>query len=86
MTLKAATTRAGSFTGQGRNANAWKTVNRLVFSPIPIASVSTATSANPGCLLQVSAALRRAGRPLPALHPIELLDASIRGVALRLRA
>jgi glycolate oxidase iron-sulfur subunit len=38
-------------------------------------------SANPGCLVQVSAALRRTGRPLPALHPIELVDASIRGVA-----
>jgi glycolate oxidase iron-sulfur subunit len=37
-------------------------------------------SANPGCLIQVSAALRRAGRPLPAFHPVELLDASIRGV------
>jgi len=36
-------------------------------------------SANPGCLVQVSAALRRAGRPLPAVHPIELVDASIRG-------
>ncbi len=38
-------------------------------------------SANPGCLVQVSAALRRADRPLPALHPIELLDASISGVS-----
>ena len=38
-------------------------------------------SANPGCLVQVSAALHRAARPLPALHPIELVDASIRGVA-----
>jgi glycolate oxidase iron-sulfur subunit len=37
-------------------------------------------SANPGCLIQVTAALRRAGRPLPAFHPVELLDASIRGV------
>ena len=36
--------------------------------------------ANPGCLIQVTAALRRAGRPLPALHPIELVDASIRGL------
>jgi glycolate oxidase iron-sulfur subunit len=36
-------------------------------------------SGNPGCLVQVTAALRRAGRPLPALHPIELVDASIRG-------
>jgi glycolate oxidase iron-sulfur subunit len=39
-------------------------------------------SANPGCLIQVTAALRRAGRPTPAFHPIELLDASIRGVPL----
>jgi glycolate oxidase iron-sulfur subunit len=37
-------------------------------------------SGNPGCLLQITAALRRAGRPLPAFHPIELIDASIRGV------
>jgi glycolate oxidase iron-sulfur subunit len=38
-------------------------------------------SGNPGCLVQVSAALRRAGRPLPAFHPIELVDASIRGLS-----
>ena len=38
------------------------------------------SGANPGCLVQVSTYLRRASRPLPALHPIELLDASIRGV------
>ncbi len=37
-------------------------------------------SANPGCLVQVSQALRRAKQPLPALHPIELVDASIRNV------
>jgi glycolate oxidase iron-sulfur subunit len=37
-------------------------------------------SANPGCLVQVSQALRRAKRPLPVLHPVELVDASIRGV------
>jgi glycolate oxidase iron-sulfur subunit len=37
-------------------------------------------SANPGCLVQVSNALRRRGRPLPAFHPVELVDASIRGV------
>jgi glycolate oxidase iron-sulfur subunit len=36
-------------------------------------------SANPGCLVQVSSYLRKAGRPLPALHPVEILDASIRG-------
>jgi glycolate oxidase iron-sulfur subunit len=37
-------------------------------------------SANPGCLVQVSKYLRKTGAPLPALHPVELLDASIRGV------
>jgi glycolate oxidase iron-sulfur subunit len=42
-------------------------------------------SANPGCLLQVSAALRRAGRPIAAAHPVELLDAAVRGVPLQLR-
>ena len=40
-------------------------------------------SANPGCLVQVSQALGRAGRPLPAFHPVELLDASLRGLTLR---
>ena len=39
-------------------------------------------SGNPGCLLQVSTALRRAGRPLPALHPVELLDASMRALSM----
>jgi glycolate oxidase iron-sulfur subunit len=48
---------------------------------------SVYASANPGCLVQISTALRRAKHPLPALHPIELVDASIRGVpAGRLRA
>ena len=37
-------------------------------------------SANPGCLVQVSQALRRRRRVLPALHPIELVDASVRNL------
>ena len=37
-------------------------------------------SANPGCLVQISQALGRLKRPLPALHPIELVDASIRNL------
>lgn len=37
-------------------------------------------SANPGCLVQVAQSLGRAGRSLAALHPVELLDASVRGV------
>ena len=40
-------------------------------------------SGNPGCLVQVTAALRRAGRPVPAFHPVELLDASLRGADAR---
>jgi glycolate oxidase iron-sulfur subunit len=40
-------------------------------------------SANPGCLVQVAQALGRARHPLPALHPVELLDAAIRGVDAR---
>jgi glycolate oxidase iron-sulfur subunit len=39
-------------------------------------------SANPGCLLQLMSGLRRRGKgTLPAFHMIELLDASIRGLA-----
>ena len=36
-------------------------------------------SANPGCTLQIQKILRQRGRRLPAAHPIEILDASIRG-------
>ncbi|HLJ69289.1 MAG TPA: heterodisulfide reductase-related iron-sulfur binding cluster [Chloroflexota bacterium] len=35
---------------------------------------------NPGCHLQIQAALRRLHRPLPAAHVMEVIDASIRGV------
>jgi glycolate oxidase iron-sulfur subunit len=38
-------------------------------------------SANPGCLVQVTSALRRVGQPLPAFHPVELVDASLRGLS-----
>src|SRR5581483_2980370 len=37
-------------------------------------------SANPGCLVQVSTHLRRAKAAMPALHPVEIVDASVRGV------
>ena len=40
-------------------------------------------SSNPGCLLQIQASLEQLGRPMPAYHMIELLDASIRNVPLR---
>jgi glycolate oxidase iron-sulfur subunit len=34
---------------------------------------------NPGCILQLQASLERAGKRIPVLHTIQLLDASIRG-------
>jgi glycolate oxidase iron-sulfur subunit len=36
-------------------------------------------AANPGCTLQIAAHLERRGRPLPLLHPMELLARSLRG-------
>jgi glycolate oxidase iron-sulfur subunit len=39
-------------------------------------------TANPGCMLQMATASARLGRVRPICHPIEILDASIRGAAL----
>ncbi|HWB33365.1 MAG TPA: heterodisulfide reductase-related iron-sulfur binding cluster [Acidobacteriaceae bacterium] len=45
------------------------------------ANAEALVSANPGCLLQLMAGLRRRGlKTLPTFHMVELLDASIRGV------
>ena len=40
-------------------------------------------SGNPGCMMQIRAGLEHAGRPLPSLHTIELLDRSISGSSPR---
>jgi len=37
-------------------------------------------TANPGCTLQIAASARGFGYKWPVLHPIQLIDASIRGV------
>jgi Fe-S oxidoreductase len=37
---------------------------------------------NPGCQLQIKALLNEAGHPLPVMHYMELLDASISGTQL----
>ena len=37
---------------------------------------------NPGCTLQIAAAARHAGWTWPVVHPIELIDASIRGTGV----
>jgi len=42
-------------------------------------------SSNPGCSLQIKQHLADQVRPLPLYHPMELLDASMRGVPLPLR-
>jgi glycolate oxidase iron-sulfur subunit len=43
-------------------------------------SADMIATANPGCTLQIVAAGRRLGYEWPVFHPIELIDASIRGV------
>jgi glycolate oxidase iron-sulfur subunit len=40
-------------------------------------------TANPGCMLQMAAGAARLGRSWPIRHPVEILDASIRGVDVR---
>jgi len=51
-----------------------KTANVLSQNP------DVVVSGNPGCLLQLRTSLERAGKKVPVLHTVELLDASIRGV------
>jgi glycolate oxidase iron-sulfur subunit len=36
-------------------------------------------TSNPGCMLQIQASLKRMGKSMPMAHPMEVLDASIRG-------
>jgi glycolate dehydrogenase iron-sulfur subunit len=36
-------------------------------------------TSNPGCILQISASLKKMGRDIPTAHPMEVLDASLRG-------
>ena len=36
-------------------------------------------TSNPGCILQIKASLKKMGNDIPTAHPMEVLDASIRG-------
>jgi len=36
-------------------------------------------TSNPGCMLQIQASLKKMGHEMPMAHPMEVLDASIRG-------
>jgi len=56
--------------GQQKVANLLATGATVIASP------------NPGCALQISKHLKLNGKPVPVLHPMELLDASMRGVRL----
>ena len=42
-------------------------------------SAQVVATGNPGCQLQIGALLNEKGHPLPVMHYIELLDASISG-------
>ena len=44
--------------------------------------VDAVATGNPGCALQLRAALVRAGRPLPVVHVVQVLDAAVNGTAL----
>ncbi|HET8569068.1 MAG TPA: heterodisulfide reductase-related iron-sulfur binding cluster [Candidatus Limnocylindria bacterium] len=41
---------------------------------IAVVAPDAVVTANPGCMLQIEAGLRAAGRPLPVLHVVEILD------------
>jgi glycolate oxidase iron-sulfur subunit len=43
---------------------------------------SVLVSGNPGCTMQIQAALARRGRPIPVMHTVELLDVSLRGTQI----
>jgi glycolate oxidase iron-sulfur subunit len=45
-------------------------------------SAQAVVTGNPGCQLQIQALLNETGRPLPVMHYMELLDASIAGTQL----
>lgn len=64
---------------QPEAANALGDRKALFITPL---QPSVVVTGNPGCMLQLRAALERAGHPLPVLHTIQLLDASIRGATL----
>jgi glycolate dehydrogenase iron-sulfur subunit len=55
-------------------------LGRLKAEAIAATGASVVAAGNPGCLLQIDAALRQAGSEVRTRHTIELLDASMRGV------
>jgi len=58
-----------------KELGARKVRNLLALSPDVVAA------GNPGCLLQLRSGMKMAGKPMPVLHTVELLDAAIQGIA-----
>lgn len=54
-------------------------LGRLKAAHVRSVAPDALAAANPGCLLQISANLGAEGEPIPTFHPIELVDASLRG-------
>jgi glycolate oxidase iron-sulfur subunit len=53
-------------------------LGRLKAAAVEATGASVVAAGNPGCLLQIDAALRRSGSAVQTRHTIELLDASLR--------
>ena len=65
---------AGNRRGTGRSQSAM----------IAALDADVVVSGNPGCLLQLTAALTRSGKKIPVVHTIQLIDASLRGDPARI--
>jgi glycolate oxidase iron-sulfur subunit len=50
---------------------------------IAATSPDVVATANPGCTLQIASIAAETDQPLRVMHPIELIDASIQGLAVR---
>jgi glycolate oxidase iron-sulfur subunit len=49
---------------------------------IALLKTDVVATGNPGCILQMQAALARHGQKIPVVHTIQILDASIRGESI----
>jgi glycolate oxidase iron-sulfur subunit len=49
---------------------------------IAVLSADIVATGNPGCILQLQSSLAKLDRPIPVVHTIQLLDASLRGLPL----
>ena len=64
---------------QPSTANELADRKAALIAPLNAGAIATG---NPGCLLQIGAALERSSQMTPILHTIQILDASLRGESL----